>query len=81
LEIQDVSLVPQFWAGKTLLTFSLPDKTAAEIVFTDSEGRPMWEDKVISPTFSKSFSWTLNGTYYLVVKQGGETAVKKIVKE
>jgi hypothetical protein len=81
LEIQDVNLVPQFWAGKTLLTFSLPDKTAAEVELTDNEGKPIWEDKTISPTFSKSFSWTLNGTYYLVVKQSGETAIKKIVKE
>ncbi len=61
LEIQDVSLAPQFWAGKTLLTFSLPDKTAAEVELTDNEGKPIWEDKIISPTFSKSFSWTLNG--------------------
>ncbi|MDB4903468.1 MAG: type sorting protein [Mucilaginibacter sp.] len=81
LEIQDVSLVPQFWAGKTLLTFSLPDKTAAEVELTDNEGKPIWEDRIVSPIFSKSFSWTLNGTYYLVVKQGGETAIKKIVKE
>lgn len=81
LEIQDVSLVPQFWAGKTLLTFSLPDKTAAEVELTDNEGKPIWDDRITSPVFSKSFSWTLNGTYYLVVKQGSETAIKKIVKE
>jgi hypothetical protein len=81
LEIQDVSLVPQFWAGKTLLTFSLPDKTTAEVELTDNEGKAIWEDRIISQVFSKSFSWTLNGTYYLVVKQGGETAIKKIVKE
>ncbi|QJD96491.1 T9SS type A sorting domain-containing protein [Mucilaginibacter robiniae] len=81
LELKDISLVPQFTAGKTLLTFGLPAKTLAEVELTDSEGKAIWKEKANTETFSKSFSWTLNGIYFLVVKQGSLTAMKRIVKE
>jgi hypothetical protein len=81
LELQDITLTPQFSAGKTTIAFTLPAKTTADVQLTDSEGKSIWKDKATTASFSKSFTWGLNGVYYLVVKQGGKTAVKRIVKE
>jgi len=81
LELQDLTLTPQFSAGRTTLAFTLSAKTAADVQLTDSEGKSLWKDKATTGSFNKSFTWGLNGVYYLVVKQGGKTAVKRIVKE
>ena len=81
LDLQDLTLTPQFTAGKTTLAFTLPAKTAADVQLTDSEGKSIWKEKATTASFNKSFTWGLNGVYYLVVKQGGKTAVKRIVKE
>jgi hypothetical protein len=80
-ELRDLSIVPEFSAGKTVLMFTLPSKAAAEVQLKDSEGNVLWTDKTINGDFSKSFSLGLNGTYYLQVKQAGKIAVRKIFKE
>jgi len=81
LELQDLIFSPQFSAGKTTLGFSLPSKTTAEVQLTDSDGKSIWKDKTTTGLFNKSFTWGMNGAFYLVVKQDGKTAVKRIVKE
>jgi len=81
LELQDLTFTPQFTAGKTVLSFNLPTKTTADVQLTDSEGKILWKDKATLTNFSKTFTWGLNGVYYLVVKQGGNAVVKRIVKE
>lgn len=81
LDLQDLTLAPQFSAGKTTLSFTLPTKATADVQLTDSEGKTLWKDKAASATFTKSFPLGLNGIYHLIVKQGGKTAVKRIVKE
>ncbi|HTI57584.1 T9SS type A sorting domain-containing protein [Mucilaginibacter sp.] len=81
LELTDLALVPEFSSGKTLLTFRLATHTAAEVKLTDNEGKLIWSDKVTNGSFSKSFPLGLNGIYLLEVKQGGKTALKRIIKE
>jgi len=81
LELGDLNLVPEFSSGKTLLMFNLATKTAAEVKFTDSEGKLIWSAKAINGEFSKSFPLGLNGVYFLQVKQGGKVALKRVVKE
>jgi len=81
LELGDLNLVPEFSSGKTLLMFNLATKTAAEVKFTDSEGKLIWSAKAINSEFSKSFPLGLNGVYFLQVKQGGKVALKRVVKE
>jgi len=81
LELRDLILMPQFEAGKTVLSFTLPTKATAEVQFKDSQGTVLWTDKVMNGQFTKAFSLGLNGVYYLHVKQGGKLAVKKIFKE
>jgi hypothetical protein len=80
-EITDLNLVPEFSTGKTLLMFSLPAKTPAEVKLTDSEGKILWTEKALGGSFRKSFVLGLNGIYYLQIKQGHNVSVKKIIKE
>jgi hypothetical protein len=81
LEVTDLSLVPEFSSGKTILMFSLPAKTVADINLKDGEGKLLWNEKSTGGNFTKSFSLPLNGVYYLHIKQGHSVAVKKIVKD
>jgi hypothetical protein len=81
LELIDLSLVPEFTSGKTLLMFSLPSHASADVKFMDRDGNVIWTEKSINGSFSKSFPLGLNGSYLLEVKQGGKTALKRIVKE
>lgn len=81
LELLDLNLVPEFSSGKTLLMFSLGSKTAAEVRFTDSDGKMIWSKKMVNGRFNKSFPLGLNGVYFLQVKQGSKVALKRVVKE
>jgi hypothetical protein len=81
LNITDLTLVPEFSAGKTVLTFGLPSKAAAEVQFKDSKGNLLWSEKALNGKFDKSFALGLNGVYYLQVKQGNKVAVKEIMKD
>ncbi|QKJ31853.1 T9SS type A sorting domain-containing protein [Mucilaginibacter mali] len=81
LLVTDIALVPEFSAGKTFLIFTLPYNTQADVSFTDSDGKTLWNEKSTGNKFNKSFPLPMNGVYYLVVKQGGKSAVRKVVKE
>jgi hypothetical protein len=81
LELRDLNLVPEFSSGKTLLMFNLASKIAAEVKFTDSEGKLIWSEKMANGEFSRSFPLGLNGVYFLQVKQGSKVALKRVVKE
>jgi hypothetical protein len=81
LQLQDLVIVPEFSSGKTMLSFSLPAHTAAEVKLTDNDDKVIWNEKAANGSFSKSFTLGLNGMYLLEVKQRGKTALKRIVKE
>jgi hypothetical protein len=80
ISIDDLMLTPSFSTGKTNLSFSLPEKGSAEVLFKDSDGKVLWTDKT-NGTFNKSFELPQNGIYYLQVKQGNKTGLRRIVKE
>jgi hypothetical protein len=81
LEVNDLNLVPAFSTGKTVLSFSLAAKTAADVEFKNSEGTVLWSSKTANGDFSKSFELPKNGVYYLQVKQGGKLALRRITKQ
>jgi hypothetical protein len=81
LEIKDLTIVPEFTSGKTVLMFNLPAKTIADVKLKDSEGKIIWSDKSTGGSFSKAFVLGLNGIYYLQVKQGKDVVLKRIMKE
>jgi len=81
LDLNDLTITPEFSAGKTVLMFGLPSKAAAEVKFKDSDGNLLWSEKALNGKFNKSFTLGLNGIYYLQVKQGNKVAVKEIRKD
>ncbi len=81
LEIHDLNLVPAFSTGKTMLSFSLTAKAAADVEFKNSEGTVLWSAKTSGAEFNKSFELPKNGVYYLQVKQAGKLALRRITKE
>lgn len=81
LEITDLNIVPEFSSGKTILMFSLPAHTVAEVKLTDNDGKLIWSAKAMNGNFNKSFALGLNGVYFLQVKQAGKLALKRIIKE
>ncbi|RZA00056.1 MAG: T9SS type A sorting domain-containing protein [Sphingobacteriaceae bacterium] len=84
LELKDLNLSPEFSTGKTKLSFKLPVNAALDIQFKDSQGKVLWAEKTSiknDAAYSKTFNLGLNGVYYLQVKQGNATALKRIVKE
>ena len=80
-EIRDLSIVPEFASGKTLLIINLPLKTPASVKLSDSQGKVLWSEKAVGGTLSKTFALGLNGIYFLQVKQGNAYSVKRILKE
>ena len=81
LDITDLTIVPEFSAGKTALMFGLPSKATAEVKLKDSNGNLLWSEKALNGKFNKSFALGLNGVYYLQIKQGNKIAVKEIRKD
>ena len=81
LSLNDLNLSPEFSTGKVLISFNLPDKTTADVILTDSQGKVLFTDKAASGSFSKKISLPLNGIYYLNVKQAAASVIKRIVKE
>ena len=81
LVITDLTLVPEFSTGKTLLMFTLPSKATAEISLTDSESKQLWSEKSASLNFRTTFVLPYNGIYFLQIKQGTKEVTKKIVKD
>ncbi|RFZ81226.1 T9SS C-terminal target domain-containing protein [Mucilaginibacter terrenus] len=81
LQINDLNLSPEFSTGKTLISFSLAAKSAATVKVNDGDGNTLLSDKAVGGSFMKKVSMPHNGIYFLVVKQGGAVAVKRIVKE
>lgn len=81
LEVQDLAFVPMFSTGKTSIMFNLVGKGNADVKLYDSSKKLVFSEKALNGTFTKAASLTRNGVYYLVVGQGNNFAVKRIVKE
>ena len=80
-EIANLVIVPEFNTGSTILTFSLPEKTEANVKLISSSGNIIFDDKAEGGYFNKEFGLVLNGVYFLQVRQGNSVGVKRIVKE
>lgn len=81
LNLNDLSLSPEFSTGKTLLSFNLPAKTTAVVTLTDNQGQTLLSIKAVGGSFSKKVTMPLNGAYMLTVKQGAASVTKRIIKE
>ena len=82
LEVQDLAFVPMFSSGKISVIFSLPGKGNTDVKLYDNSKKLVFSEKAaLNGTFTKAVSMTRNGVYHLVIGQGNNFAVKRIVKE
>lgn len=83
LEVNDLTLSPNFSTGKLNLTFNLSGKGSAEVKILDSNLRELFNDKPasVNGTYFKQITLPKNGVYYIHISQGGKTFVRKMVKE
>ncbi len=83
LIVDDLNIFPSFSTGKINLTLSLKSKGALEVKIIDNNLQPVFSDKQpnFNETYYKAFSLPKNGIYYLVLNQGTNWWVKKMIKE
>jgi hypothetical protein len=83
LHVEHLLLFPNFSNGTTMLSFSLSAKAIIEVKMLDADGKVLFVEKksLINDHFSKWFNLSKNGIYYLHVKQGNQTFIRKVIKE
>lgn len=82
LEIKNLVFYPNFSSGKTNISFQAPTKASLEIHLLNNEGEVFFSEKktLTADTYTKDIALTKNGIYYLEVKQGSKSFIKKIIK-
>jgi hypothetical protein len=85
LEIDKMSLYPNPGDGKFNLKFNLKNKEDAEVTIYNSEGKPVYNEKL--PSFTGEYNKPIDisnnskGIYFVKVVQGKHAMVKKVVME
>ena len=82
LEIKNLIFYPNFSSGKTTITFQAPAKASLKISLLDNQGEVLFSEKktLAADAYSKDFPLNKNGIYFLEVKQGSKSFIKKIIK-
>jgi hypothetical protein len=82
LEIKNLVFYPNFSNGKTTITFQAPAKARLEISLLDNQGEVLFSEKktLAADAYLKDLPLNKNGIYFLEVKQGNKSFIKKIVK-
>lgn len=81
LTVEDLTLFPNFSSGRMTLSFNLPGKGNALIKILDSDLNSVFSGQGSGETYFKQFNMLKNGVYYIHIKQGSRSFVRKIVKE
>lgn len=83
LAVEHLMLYPNFSNGTTMLSFTIPTKAAIEVQLLDTDGKALFVEKkaLAGDAFSKWFTLSKNGIYYLQIKQGNNTYIRKVIKE
>ncbi|MGB4399077.1 MAG: hypothetical protein WBJ10_06885 [Daejeonella sp.] len=83
LDVDDLTLFPNFSSGKMTLSFNLASKGSTIINVLDSEMNFIFKDETanFSGNYVRQFTLPKNGLYYVTVNQNGNWFVKRIVKE
>lgn len=81
LAVEDLTLFPNFSSGKMTLSFNLPGKGNTLIKILDSDLKPVFSGQGLGDTYFKQFNMLKNGVYYIHIKQGKSSFVRRIVKE
>lgn len=83
LEVNDLTLFPNFSTGKMTLSFNLASKGAAKINVFDSDMKSIFSEDAsnISGQYVKQLILPKNGIYYISISQNGSWFVKRLIKE
>ena len=83
LDVNDLTLSPNFSSGKISLTFSINEKGPVEVTLLDNNLKELFKDKqpLTNQTYFKQLSLQKNGLYYIRISQGSKTYIRKVIKE
>jgi len=83
LDVNDLTLFPNFSSGKMTLSFNVASKGNAKISVLDSDMKSIFTNEAtnFSGNYVKQLSLPKNGVYYVTVNQNGNWFVKRLVKE
>jgi hypothetical protein len=85
LELKDMTVFPNPGSGYFRLRFEVPERGDLNVTVYDTAGERIYRETISA--YKGLYERTLdlsdkaNGTYYLVVEQGGRTATCKLVKQ
>jgi hypothetical protein len=80
LAVHDLNISPEFSTDKINLSFTLPEKSAAEVTLWDYDV-VLWTEKVSGGSFNKKVSFPKDGDYSLTIKQGTKSVTKQVLKQ
>ena len=82
LNVEDLTLFPNFSTGKLGLSFNMESRGAVKIKVLDSQLNQVYADEVanFSGNYMKQISLPKNGIYYISIKQNAGWYVKKLIK-
>lgn len=83
LQVDDLTLFPNFSTGRMTLSFNLPTKGNTSVVVSDTEGKVIFSDKTAGSngSYLKQLSMPRNGIYFIAIQQNNKWFVRKIMKE
>jgi hypothetical protein len=83
LDVNDLTLFPNFSSGKMTLSFNVASKGTAKINVLNSDMKSIFTDEAanLSGSYVKQLTLPKNGVYYISVNQNGNWFVKRLVKE
>jgi hypothetical protein len=83
LNVNDLTISPNFSSGKLNLSFSLSEKGPVEVKLLDNNLKELFRDKqtLANDTYFKQVSLQKNGVYYIRISQGSKSYIRKVIKE
>jgi hypothetical protein len=82
LDVEDLTLFPNFSTGKIGLSFNMDSRGAVKVKILDSQLNQVYADEAANFTgnYMKQIALPKNGIYYISVKQNTGWFVKKLIK-
>ncbi|MEO8794558.1 MAG: T9SS type A sorting domain-containing protein [Daejeonella sp.] len=83
LNVTDLVVFPNFSTGKIGLSFTLAAKEPVDFKLTNTEMKSVVSEKIsaINGLYTKQLNLPMNGIYYLTIKQGNKSFIRKLIKE
>jgi hypothetical protein len=82
LNVEDLTLFPNFSTGKLGLSFNMESRGPVKVKVLDSQLNQIYTDEAanFSGNYMKQISLPKNGIYYISIKQNDGWFVKKLIK-